>query len=823
MKISLNWLKEYVDVPDLPNDLQAFCDKLDLTGTGVEEIKKLGDGFGNIVTGRIIKKEKHPDSDHMWITLVDVGEDEPLQIVCGAPNVPDAEYVCVAKIGAVLPGNFKIKKAKLRGVDSCGMNCSERELGLSDNHDGIMVLPKDTPVGVPIADFLSLSDTVIDTEITPNRPDCLSVVGCAREIAAIYDVDYKNPLLDMANKINDCECEKHDMPSVTIIEDERCPRYTARLIKDVKVGPSPKWLVDRLNAMGTRSINNIVDATNYILFLFGQPLHAFDYDKLKDSDGQVDIVVRGAKEGENFVTLDDEERILNEDMTVISTPQKAVALAGVMGGQNSEVDDNTTSILLETATFSPAHTSRTSRNLGLISESSMRYERRVDDADIKAISDASAALIVELAGGKICSQTGKIGDSIVDAWPIKTQKNDLDFRVNRFQNMMGADIPCDFIVKTLENLGCEVSGKEVLKVKTPTYRPDLEREIDLYEEVLRIYGMDKIEATLPKSPYRVGVKTLAQRQVSYINQILQSCGLHETISYSFAEEQDGKILGLNNESIQMSEPVELINPMVSSQKYMRQSLIPGLLRSVSYNLNRGVNNISLYEIGVVFNARNNQQLPKEKQRIAVVLAGKPTDDEWNLKHVDYDFFDAKGIVENLLDKLKVKKNRYKELDTEKAPHLQPGRAAEVLSKGTVIGWIGEIHPKVASKFDIDCSVAAFELDLKSLLSVSNEVADLEDIPVYPGISVDVAFVVDDKVTNEMMLQRINSAGGNLLNKVRLFDVYKHDKHVGKGKKSMAYSLEYRDSDKTLKSEDVEQVHNKLVEKVCKSTGAEVRS
>ena len=602
-------------MPDLPGNLQAFCDKLDLTGTGVEEVAVAGEGFDNIVTGQILSKEKHPDSDHMWVTKVDVG-DEKLQIVCGAQNFEEGDHVVVAKIGAVLPGDFKIKKAKLRGVESCGMNCSERELGLSDSHEGIMILPKDAPIGVPIADYLNLSDTVIDTEITPNRPDCLSVVGCAREFAAIYDVKYKNPLKDMADKLKKCEFEKASMPTVKICEDERCPRYTARVIKGVKVGPSPRWMVERLNAMGCRSINNIVDATNYILYLFGQPLHAFDYDKLKSKSGKVDIVVRGAKDGEKFKTLDGEDRVLTSDMTLISTPDKAVALAGVMGGENSEVDENTTSILLETATFSPAHTSRTSRNLALISESSMRYERRVDDADIEAISAASAALIVELAGGKICSASGTAKDSIVDAWPIKTKKNRLDFRVERFQKMMGADIKSSFVTKTLKNLGCEVIGTgKILKVITPTFRPDLEREIDLYEEVLRIYGMDKIESTLPKSEKRVGVRTPDQRLRSVLNDTLISSGMHETVCYAFAEENDGKLMG-------QDKPVELINPMNAEQKYMRQSLIPGLLRSVAYNTNRGVADISLYEIGVVFSARNGQQLPRERQKIAGVMSGK---------------------------------------------------------------------------------------------------------------------------------------------------------------------------------------------------------
>lgn len=383
--------------------------------------------------------------------------------------------------------------------------------------------------------------------------------------------------------------------------------------------------------------------------------------------------------------------------------------------------------------------------------------------------------------------------------------------------MMGANIDSEFIKKTLENLGCEVSGKKTeLNVKTPTYRPDLEREIDLYEEVLRIYGMDKIESSLPKSPKRVGVRTYEQRTTSQIHNVMTASGLHETICYAFAEEEDGPLMGNN-------QAVELINPMNAQQKYMRQSLIPGLLRCVSYNINRGVSNVSLYEIGVCFYAKEGQQKAKEKNKLACVLSGKAFDDEWNNKSQSFDFFDAKGICENLFGKLNLPKIRYKEVDAEQYKFLQPGRAAEVYSKGALLGWIGEIHPKLCQKFDIEDSVAAFELDMNAVINNSNEISQLNDISVFPGISIDVAFVVDDNITDEMMKQRIRSAGGKLLKSVRLFDVYTSDKHLGKGKKSLAYSLEYRDPEKTLKRDDVDGIHTKLIDKVCKSTGAKIRS
>ena len=379
MKVSLKWLSEYVDVP---SDTKAFCDRLDLTGTGVEAVERTGAALDGVVVGHVLTCELHPDSDHLHVVTVDVGAGEPVQIVCGAPNIAAGIKVPVATVGAVLPGDLKIKKSKLRGVPSCGMCCSQRELGMGGDHAGIWILPEDAPVGMPIADFAQLSDTVLDLEITPNRPDCLSMVGMAREVGAMYRTDYESPLGRMAGKLvlDASSAPVDETVRITIEDAVRCPRYTARVIRGVKVGPSPDWMVERLAAIGQRSINNIVDVTNYILFLFGQPLHAFDLDKLKNADGVAHIVVRAAAEGERLTTLDGEDRALTSDMTVISTPELgAVALAGVMGGLDTEITDGTVDILLEAATFEPGRTSRTSRNLGLFSESSMRYERGVDD------------------------------------------------------------------------------------------------------------------------------------------------------------------------------------------------------------------------------------------------------------------------------------------------------------------------------------------------------------------------------------------------------------------------------------------------------------
>ncbi len=771
--------------------------------------------------------ELHPDSDHLHVVTVDVGAGEPVQIVCGAPNIAAGIKVPVATVGAVLPGDLKIKKSKLRGVPSCGMCCSQRELGMGGDHAGIWILPEDAPVGMPIADFAQLSDTVLDLEITPNRPDCLSMVGMAREVGAMYRTDYESPLGRMAGKLvlDASSAPVDETVRITIEDAVRCPRYTARVIRGGKVGPSPDWMVERLAAIGQRSINNIVDVTNYILFLFGQPLHAFDLDKLKNADGVAHIVVRAAAEGERLTTLDGEDRALSSDMTVISTPELgAVALAGVMGGLDTEVTDGTVDILLEAATFEPGRTSRTSRNLGLFSESSMRYERGVDDHGIEERSAAAAALMVEVAGGSV-SAAVRNGEGIVDEWPAPSTAPDLRFRIPRFCAMMGADIPRADIEDILRRLGCAVAddpagNADVLPVTAPTSRPDLEREINLYEEVLRLWGMDRIPATLPGGPGRVGTRSQMEHVMGTVNAVMRASGLNETMTYSFAEPGDLDRLRMPHEGL--GEPVELINPLNADQSVMRQSIVPGLLRSVAYNQSRGVKNVQLYEAGAVFFAAEGRKQPKERRRLAGVLAGAMGDTGWNAAPAPFDFFDGKGVVESLARGLALPKLRFKPLSAEEAPHLQPGRAAAVLSGGAELGWVGELHPLAVEAFEADAPVVAFELDVEALAKASRPARDYRDVPTFPAVTMDVAFVVDEGVAHEKLVQCMTSAGGKLLEDARLFDVYRDEERLGAGRKSMAYALTYRATDRTLTSDEVDKAHERLVKKVCTATGAEVR-
>ncbi len=839
MLVSMKWLKTMVDLPDEALDIKYLSDRFDMTGTGVEGIEQTGASMDNIVVGHILTRDKHPNADTLWVTTVDVGEHnlgedgnpEPLQIVCGAQNFVAGDKVPVALVGAELPGGIKIKKSKLRGIASCGMNCSGRELGISIDHEGLLILPEDAPVGMPIADYLQIGDVIFDLEITPIRPDCMSMLGMAREVGAIFDADmtYEPPVL-----VEDSSEKAADLVTVTIDDAQRCPRYTARILKGAKIGPSPDWLAERIIAAGARPINNIVDATNYILFELGQPLHAFDLDKLaKDADGRAHIKVRKAYEGEPFTTLDEAARILTADMTVIAdgnapcTVEGAdaaagtpIALAGVMGGLDSEIDDNTVNILLESATFDSGCTSRTSRNLQLFSESSARYERGVNAATVEEFSAYAAALMAEVSGATVC-------EGVVDAYPAPVEPLELTLRPNRLRAMLGAPIVNEDIDRILTRLGCEVSpvagelaDADELSVIAPTFRPDLIREIDLYEEVLRLWGTENVEGTLPSGSGVAGGLTEYQKKIAQIGSVLRACGLNETLTYSFVPNDDVERscmeAGVNG------EPVVLMNPLSSEMGVMRRSILPGLLRSVAYNQSRGVSNVHLYEIGCVFEGREGEAQPNEPTHVACVLSGSWNDAGWNIPDQPLDFFDAKGIVENLIRELAIPKLRFKAIAAEDAPWLQPGAAAYVMSGKRRLGWIGVVHPSVCSAFEAKSPVIAFELNADVLVECSNYARPYVDIPQFPAVEVDMAIVVDEDTPALDVIQSATSAGGKMLESVRLFDVFRDDEKVGPGKKSLALSLVYRDPERTLTSDEVDAKHAHVVQKVMKATGGKVR-
>lgn len=830
MKVSLKWLRTMVKVP---TDLEAFANKLDLTGTAVDEVFATGETLDGVIVGHILKREHHPDADTLWVTTVDVGtcnldesgNPEPLQIVCGAQNFVAGNKVPVALIGATLPDGTKIKKSKLRGVESRGMNCSARELGLGQEHDGILILPEDAPVGVAFAEYRGMSDTIFDLEITPNRPDCMSMLGVAREVAAVYDTSYElgrevpEPVLEAV--------KTDDLVKVSIEDSTRCSRYTARVIRGVKIGPSPQWLVERVTAAGARSINNIVDVTNYIMYETGQPLHAFDLDTLtKDVEGKASIVVRAAADGESFTTLDEAKRTLTSDITVIVDGNAregagaTVALAGVMGGLASEVTNDTVNILLESAAFDSGHTSRTSRNLKLFSESSGRFERGVDDATCDSFCERALALMAEVGGGTIARGS-------VDCYPAPREIPALTLQMLKLRSVIGAQIESVEALGILERLGCvvkpapgETPNVNDYYVTPPSYRPDLQREVDLYEEVLRIWGMDRVESRLPGGEGRIGSRTPESKYLDKLGLALRASGLNETMTYAFAAAEDAQLLGMV--PAEGTEPVELINPLSSEHSLLRMTIIPGLLRSVAYNQSHGVSNVQLYEIGGVFSTGEGRKLPKEKPVLAAVLVGSWTEPAWNEPARPLDFFDAKGVIENIARELCIPKLRFVPLAADEAPWLADGQACEVRSGGVILGWLGAIHPRAAGSFGAASPVIAFELEIKSLLGVAREVREFELVPIYPAVELDVALVVSQDTPAEKLLQVARSAGGKLLASVRIFDVFADTDKLGAGKKSVALSLCYRSPERTLTSEEVGKLHDKLVRKLEGATGGVIR-
>jgi len=822
MRVSLKWLLELVDVQ---LEVDELVERLDMTGTAVEAVHTLGADLDGIVIGRIVTKERHRNADTLWVTTVDIGAKEPLHIVCGAQNFEAGDIVPVATVGTTLPNGVKIKKAKLRGEVSEGMNCSPNELGLGDDHSGLMILPPDAPVGMSFSEYAGLSDTVLELEVTPNRPDCLSVAGVAREVGAITGATAEMPGSFPQESGQE---PAEDAVRVTIEAPDLCPRYTARLIRGVTIGQSPEWLKARLVACGQRPVNNIVDITNYVMFELGQPLHAFDAAKVATAeDGRMHIVIRRAHEGETLTTLDGQDRKLTPDMLLITDPSGPIALAGVMGGAATEVSDTTADILLESACFDTSTTSRASRSLGLISEASLRFERGVDPNGCVSAVDRAAALMAQVCGGSVAA-------GVVDEYPQVIEPLHVTFRPSRLNEILGASVAAEEASEILARLGMGVSraDADLIDVVVPTFRPDVEREIDLIEEVVRVWGMDRVELTLPGGRQRIGRLTSQQRWRERIGATLRASGLNETMTYSFGDPRDMDRLGWPGFA---HAQVRLLNPMSEEQSVMRPTLAAGLLRSVSYNQRRDVENVHLYEMGTVFSAEEGRHQPVERAMVAGVLAGRWHAPAWNdpreaknasaddpdagLRSLRLNFFDGKGVLESLFEDLgcvdwSVEAREY--------PWLQPGRSAKVLVNGTAAGWLGEVHPRVLDAFDAEGPVVLFELAVEALVDAAVGVRGFTDIPRFPAVELDIALVVDEAVTAEEVDHAIMGAGVKLLESARLFDVYRGT-GVPEGKKSLAFELTYRAGDRTLTDDEVRPAHDKLLRKVTAAVGAELRS
>jgi len=803
MRVSLKWLRELVDVT---LDTPALVDLLDMTGTKVEAVHAAGTTVEGVIVGRILTKERHPEADKLWVTTVDVGAGEPLQIVCGAQNFEAGDIVPVATVGATLPGGLTIKKAKLRGVVSEGMNCSAAELGMGADQSGLLILPPDAPVGTPFFEYKGTADTVLELEVTPNRPDCMSMAGVAREVGAVTGASARVP-----SGAPDEGGEPATAAVAIEIEDPAlCPRYTARLIRGVKIGPSPDWLAERVAAAGARPISNVVDVTNYVMFELGQPLHAFDAATLGVEKGRVAISVRSARAGERLVTLDGQDRELTADTLVIADPSGPVALAGVMGGADTEVTDATVDILLESACFAPASVGRTSRRLALFSEASQRFERGVDPNGCVAAVDRAAQLLAEVSGGTVAP-------GVVDVYPVPVTPAVIAMRLTRTNALLGTALSSSTVVAILERLGLSVVTEgDVLSVTVPTFRPDLTREADLIEEVVRVYGMGKVASTLPAGRGRIGGLTRAQVLTERIGAAMRGAGLNEAITWSFADPTDTTRLEWAFGPGEL--PVRLLNPMSGDQSELRTTTLPGMLRAVAHNRNRGVADVHLYEIGSVWHTAEGRKLPKERTVVAGVLAGAWSRPGWNDSPPTLDLFDAKGVVESLVEDLGLTRFKLRATDL---PWLQPGRSAEVLVGGDVVGWLGEVHPAVLDAYECTGPIAVFELQLKPLLKGARDARAFTELPRFPGVKMDIALVVDEQVSAERAEQSIRSAGGKLLESVRLFDVYRGE-GMPEGTKSLAFALVYRDAERTLTSDEVEAAHDRLVRKATGALGGHLR-
>ena len=786
MLVSYNWLKQYTNVEDNAN---ALAEKITRGGIEVEGVEYLAEEISNVVVGYVVSKEKHLDAEKLNVCQVNVGEEENLQIVCGAPNVDAGQYVIVAKVGAKLPG-IKIKKAKLRGVESQGMICSLGELGLTKSvvpknyQEGIYVFETEQELGSDVVEVLGLNDYILDLSITPNRADALSMRGLTYELGALYN-----------NKVNFNDVKKeenYDATSLQVaVESDSCRNYVGQIVKNVEVKSSPLWLQTRLMNSGIRPINNIVDITNYVLLEFGQPMHAFDKDLVGDK-----IVVRDAKEGEVLETLDGEERKLQTSDLVITDGTRAIALGGVMGGKNTEVSEETKNIILESAYFNPTTVRRTSAVHGLRSDSSARFEKGIDPNMQKAALARAVELILELCPNAVVeSSVGVVN---------KEEEKVVEITTSYINNYLGITLSTEEIAAILEGLSftVEVTG-ENLVVKVPTRRPDISIKQDLVEEVIRIYGYDNLASTLPKfSKTTKGGLTYSQRMVRDLRAVYASLGFNDTINYSLVSEEEATEYTLEDH-----HKVRLLMPMTETHSTLRQSLVPGLLNTVQYNAARKQKDLKLLEIGRVFFGSGDDNIqPKETLYLSAALTGEERATKWLKESSSLDFFAAKGYLEVVFDRLGLdEKVTYKK---SKLEGMHPGRFAEVYLGEKRIGFIGEVHPQVADKLGLNTTYV-FEINLDEVISESKVKPKYEEVTKYPEITRDIAMLVDVKDEYQNIYNVIESVNSKLITKVELFDLY-----VGAallvGKKSLALTITYSDKQKTLTDEEVTAVHDKVL-------------
>ena len=813
MKLTLDWLQNYVDIDGTTPE--KLADHLTMLGLEVDAVSPLYDELALLRTGLVVSAEKHPDADKLTVCQVKIGE-ETHQIVCGAPNVRKDLAVVVALPGTVLPGDFKIGKSKIRGVASSGMICSERELGLSTAHDGIMELPAGTEHGQSFIEALGLKDTFIEVDLTPNRPDCASVIGIAREVAGILRRPMVLPVSGATLAADSTEF------TVEVESNILCPRYSARLIKNVQIGPSPWWLRKRLLSIGQRPINNIVDITNFVMMEYGQPLHAFDFDTLAGRK----IVVRAPRPDEmTFTTLDGGVRQLDAEMMMICDGDKPVAVAGIMGGQNSEVSDTTTNILLESACFNPVSIRRTARKLNLASEASYRFERGVDpDGTLNALNRA-VQLICDLAGGEAPADGA-------DCYGGRKDPQSIELSVANTMSLLGISLTADEIVDLLTSIAlpCRKKDEQTVTVDVPSFRMDIEREADLIEEVARLYGYHNIPITLPKVELSYPEQDKGRQRRLHIAGKLASCGFSEAINYSFISEKHTEMLGLAGDDPRC-QAVRLLNPISEEQGVLRTMLLPGLLENVRRNINFQKTDIKLFEIGKVFSPAGDNIQPVEMMRLAGVLAGNRYGESSPLyfKREDIDIFDTKGSVEFILREMGLGSMETPEglhfvvpQEGSGEPYAESGYCLDVYYAVQKIGTLGKIQAEVLRRFSIKHDVYFFDLDFQALCCPATMLQKFTGLPVYPSVKRDIAIVVPNSVPAGELLATVRKHQDKLIESCELFDIF-HGEKIPHGHKSVALSITYRSPSKTLTEKNVEKSHEKILHLLTEQFGGTFRN
>ncbi|PZK85847.1 phenylalanine--tRNA ligase subunit beta [Staphylococcus aureus] len=788
MLISNEWLKEYVTIDDSVSDL---AERITRTGIEVDDLIDYTKDIKNLVVGFVKSKEKHPDADKLNVCQVDIGEDEPVQIVCGAPNVDAGQYVIVAKVGGRLPGGIKIKRAKLRGERSEGMICSLQEIGISSNYipksfeSGIYVFSESQVPGTDALQALYLDDQVMEFDLTPNRADALSMIGTAYEVAALYNTKMTKP----ETTSNELELSANDELTVTIENEDKVPYYSARVVHDVTIEPSPIWMQARLIKAGIRPINNVVDISNYVLLEYGQPLHMFDQDAI----GSQQIVVRQANEGEKMTTLDDTERELLTSDIVITNGQTPIALAGVMGGDFSEVKEQTSNIVIEGAIFDPVSIRHTSRRLNLRSESSSRFEKGIATEFVDEAVDRACYLLQTYANGKVLKDRVSSGELGAFITPI-------DITADKINRTIGFDLSQNDIVTIFNQLGFDTEiNDDVITVLVPSRRKDITIKEDLIEEVARIYGYDDIQSTLPVfDKVTSGQLTDRQYKTRMVKEVLEGAGLDQAITYSLVSKEDATAF-----SMQQRQTIDLLMPMSEAHASLRQSLLPHLIEAASYNVARKNKDVKLFEIGNVFFANGEGELPDQVEYLSGILTGDYVVNQWQGKKETVDFYLAKGVVDRVSEKLNLEFS-YRRADID---GLHPGRTAEILLENKVVGFIGELHPTLAADNDLKRTYV-FELNFDALMAVSVGYINYQPIPRFPGMSRDIALEVDQNIPAADLLSTIHAHGGNILKDTLVFDVYQGE-HLEKGKKSIAIRLNYLDTEETLTDERVSKVQAEI--------------